>query len=821
MAIDPVCGMTVDDKTAISVEKDGQTWYFCCDHCRQTFLTDSSESGHDQLVTLGGGSGSCCHGEKSGSNDSRAQRRQSSAKYICPMCEGVESDTPGDCPKCGMALEPNRPAAGSRKVIYTCPMHPDVQQEGPGQCPKCGMALEPKEVQPDADEDDPELQNMTRRFWIATVLTIPVFLMAMLPMLGVPVDQWMGNPWHTWLQLLLSTPVVLWSGWPFFVRGYRSVVTWNLNMFTLISIGTGAAYLYSLIAVLFPGAIPDNFKHNGQVAVYFEASAVIMTLVLLGQVLELRARRRTGTAIRQLMSLTPPTARVVKDGQEREVPLDDVHEGDTLRVRPGEKIPVDGQVTEGKSSVDESMITGEPGGVQKQPGDSVIGGTVNQTGSVLVRADKVCGETVLSQIVNMVAEAQRSRAPIQKVADKVAGYFVPAVVLTAVITFLVWAIVQPEQHALALALVNSVAVLIIACPCALGLATPMSIMVGVGRGATEGILIKDAEVLETLEKIDTVVVDKTGTLTEGKPQLTECLPAGSLNETEILRLAASVEFQSEHPLAHAIVAGARDRDIELADVSGFESVTGEGVLGTVDSRQVLVGKPSLLQEHDIADVGQLSDKAYELQQRGRTVMYVACDQQFAGLLAVADPIKQSTAQAVRTLHDMGLRIIMLTGDNEQTASSVAEELGIDEFEAGVRPEDKHQRIKSLKAEGQMVAMAGDGINDAPALAEAHVGIAMGTGTDVAIESAGVTLVKGDLRGIAKAVSLSRRTMRNIRQNLFFALIYNALGVPIAAGVLYPISAHLLLNPMLAAAAMSFSSVSVIGNSLRLRAIDLT
>ena len=662
---------------------------------------------------------------------------------------------------------------------------------------------------------------MTRRFWVAVALTVPVLLLAMLPMLGVPLDRWIGARLNTWLQLILSTPVVLWCGWPFFERGWRSVATWNLNMFTLIALGTGAAYLYSFVAVLFPDLIPENFRHHGTVEVYFEAAAVIVTLVLLGQVLELRARRRTGAAIRELLSLVPPTARVVRDGQEREVPLEEVHRGDVLRVRPGEKIAVDGKLTEGKSTVDESMITGEPMPVEKSKDDPVIGGTVNQTGSFLMVAEKVGEDTVLSQIVNLVADAQRSRAPIQKVADVVAGYFVPAVVVIAVITFLVWAIAAPEQPALAWALVNAVAVLIIACPCALGLATPMSIMVGVGRGAKEGVLIKDAEVLEALEKVDTLVVDKTGTLTEGRPKLTECRPASPWSEDELLRLAAAVEQHSEHPLAHAIVAGANDRGLTLPTVEGFDSVTGGGVHGTVESETVLVGKRSLLADRGVQDLAALDDRADELQRQGHTVMFVAVGGRFAGLVAVSDPIKNSTPEAVRALHELGLRIIMLTGDNEKTAKVVAGKLGIDEFHGGVRPEDKHERIKALRAEGHKVAMAGDGINDAPALAEADVGIAMGTGTDVAIESSGVTLVKGDLRGIVKALKLSRHTMRNIRQNLFFALIYNALGVPIAAGVLYPISAHLLLNPMIAAAAMSFSSVSVVVNSLRLRTMRLT
>ena len=799
MATDPICGMQVDESTDLTAERGGQTFYFCSDHCRQKFIAQERvEEQH-----------SCCH--------DHAPSKHKASKYVCPMCEGVESDEPGNCPKCGMALEPAQPPTRKQKKIYTCPMHPEIEQDEPGTCPKCGMELEPKYLDAE-EEDDSELRSMTLRFWVGMALSIPVFLLAMLPMMSVPVDEWLGKTVHTWLQLILSTPVVLWAGWPFFVRGFRSIVTRNLNMFTLIAIGTGAAYLYSLFAVLFPALLPDDLRANGHVEVYFEAAAVIITLVLLGQVLELRARRRTGSAIRELLSLAPPTARVVRDGEEREVSLDEVQSGDILRVKPGEKIPVDGKVTEGKSSIDESMITGEPVPVQKQSGDEVIGGTVNQTGSFLMEAEKVGEDTVLSQIVNMVADAQRSRAPIQRIADVVAGYFVPAVVVVAIVTFIVWAVLRPKEPALAWALVNAVAVLIIACPCALGLATPMSIMVGVGRGAKEGVLIKDAEVLETLEKVDTVVVDKTGTLTQGRPKLTECVPVDSEAEDDLLRMAASLEQQSEHPLAHAIVEGAKDRNLELSSVDDFDSVTGGGVHGTVDGRKVLIGKRSLLADKHVSNLFALDDRADDLQGQGRTVMYVAVDGKFSGLVAVSDPIKDSTPEAVKTLHELGLRIIMLTGDNEKTARTVAEKLGIDEFEAGVRPEDKHERIKALKADGRKVAMAGDGINDAPALAEADVGIAMGTGTDVAIESAGVTLVKGDLRGIVKAVKLSRRTMQNIRQNLFFAFVYNALGVPVAAGVLYPLG--LLLNPMIAAAAMSFSSVSVIGNSLRLRRTKL-
>ena len=816
--VDPVCGMSVDPASAKHHhEHHGHTYFFCSAGCARKFAADPAiylAESKSASLDVGASSG---ESRKQGPVTPQGAEK---TKFTCPMHPEIQQSERGTCPKCGMALEPVRPAAAKQKIIYTCPMHPEVQQEGPGTCPKCGMALEPKTVQPDMEEDDSELRSMTRRFLVAVVLTIPVVLLAMLPMLGIPVDRWLGATLLPWLQLVLSTPVVLWGGWPFFDRGWRSIITWNLNMFTLIAIGTGAAYLYSLVAVLFPGLIPESFRHHGTVQVYFEAAAVIVTLVLLGQILELGARRRTGAAIRELLSLAPPTARVVRNGQEQEVPLEVVHQGDILRVRPGEKIPVDGRLTDGKSTVDESMITGEPIPVEKQKDDRVIGGTVNQTGSFLMVAEKVGQDTVLSQIVNMVADAQRSRAPIQKVADSVAGYFVPAVVVIAVVTFLVWAIVQPEQPALAWAFVNAVAVLIIACPCALGLATPMSIMVGIGRGAQEGVLIKDAEVLETLEKVDTVVVDKTGTLTEGRPKLTECVPAHPFSEEDLLRLAASVEQNSEHPLAHAIVVGAKERGINVPSVEQFDSVTGGGVHGTVEGKIVLIGKRSLLADKNVQDLASMDASADELQQQGRTVMYVAVNQQFAGMLAVSDPIKSSTPEAVRALHDLGLRIIMLTGDNEKTARTVAEKLGIDEFRASVRPEDKLEKIKALHGEGRRVAMAGDGINDAPALAQADVGIAMGTGTDVAIESSGVTLVKGDLRGIVKAIKLSRRTMRNIRQNLFFALIYNALGVPIAAGVLYPISHHLLLNPMIAAAAMSFSSVSVVGNALRLRRSSL-
>ncbi|MEX0669907.1 MAG: heavy metal translocating P-type ATPase [Pirellulales bacterium] len=775
MAIDPVCGMSVDEQTATSTVRDGGTFFFCSQGCRRKFLGEPP-----QAVT------SCCDSHR-------------------------PAATPGAA---GTGVKAKADA------VYTCPMHPEIEQIGPGACPKCGMDLEPKNLQASDGEDDTELRGMTRRFWIAAALTLPVFLLSMMPMVGMPVDRWVGLASSRWLQLLLATPVVIWAGWPFFERGFRSLVTGHLNMFTLIAIGTGAAYLFSVASLVFPDAIPHQFQHDGGAPLYFEAAAVIITLVLLGQLLELRARHRTGAAIRELLSLAPPLARVVRDGEEREVPLDDVHAGDLLRVRPGEKIPVDGRLTEGESSVEESMITGEPMPVEKRVGDAVIGGTLNQTGGFLMVADKVGQDTMLARIIGLVAHAQRSRAPIQKVADAVAGFFVPAVLAIAVITFLVWTIAAPEQPPLSWALVNSIAVLIIACPCALGLATPMSIMVGIGRGAREGVLVKNAEVLERLEKVDTLVVDKTGTLTAGRPSLTECVPIGPLSEAELLRCAAGVEQNSEHPLARAVVAAARERGLPVPLAIRFTSITGGGARGDVEGREVLVGSRDWLFREGITDLATLDDRADALERQGRTVMHVAVDRRLAGIIIVSDPIKPSAAEAVRRLQGMGLRIIMLTGDSEETARTVASQLGIDEFRARVKPEEKYSLVKLLRAEGRTVAMAGDGINDAPALAEANVGIAMGTGTDAAIESAGVTIIKGDLRGIVKAIDLSRLTMRNIRQNLFFALAYNAVCVPVAAGVLYPLSSHLLLNPMIAAAAMSLSSVSVVVNALRLRSMKL-
>ncbi len=730
----------------------------------------------------------------------------------------VRQTGPGTCPKCGMALEPAIPSAASEREEYVCPMHPQIVRSEPGFCPICGMALEPRNVA--IEETNPELADMSRRFWISVVFTVPLVALAMSRMvLSERLAAWIPGQVMAFIEFALATPVVLWGGWPFFVRMWQSIVLRSPNMFTLIGIGTGTAYLHSAIATIFPQVFPDSFRsHHGGVDLYFEAAAVIVTLVLLGQVLELRARHRTGAAIRGLLGLAPKTARRIQPNRgEVDVPLDKVQVGDLLRVRPGEKIPVDGIVAEGFSYVDESMITGEPVPIEKQPGDRVIGGTVNGTGGFVMRAEKVGGETVLSQIVRMVADAQRSRAPIQRLADQVSAYFVPVVLLAAGVTFVIWATIGPEPR-LAYALINAVAVLIIACPCALGLATPMSIMVAVGRGAFAGVLIKNAEVLELMEKVDTLVIDKTGTLTEGKPRLTSVVPLGGRIETELLRLAGSLEQGSEHPLAAAIARGAVERGVRLTAATDFQSVTGRGVHGQVEGRTVAVGSQALFNDLKAA-LGDLIDRAEALRRDGQTVMFVAVDGKPAGLFGVADPIKASTPEAIRVLREEGLRIVMLTGDSRTTAISVASKLGIEEVEAEILPEQKALVVKRLKSEGGTVAMAGDGINDAPALAEAHVGIAMGTGTDVAIESAGITLIKGDLTGVVRCRRLSKATMRNIRQNLFFAFVYNAIGVPIAAGVLYPFF-RLLLNPMIAAAAMSFSSVSVIANALRLRRLRL-
>ncbi|NUM75496.1 heavy metal translocating P-type ATPase [candidate division KSB1 bacterium] len=827
MAKDPICGMTVDEATSLSAERDGQTFYFCSEHCRKKFLAQPAP----QLITLQKHhhveekrsapvhSQHEAHAQGAGANGAAAEVKPSStAKYFCPMCEGIESDKPGDCPKCGMALEKNPAWKPAGKVIYTCPMHPEIEQDEPGDCPICGMALEPKIPQsgtPDVEEESSELRDMTRRFWIGAALTLPVFLLAMTHLApGLRLASIIPENVSLWLQFILSTPVVLWAGWPFFKRGWRSLKTMNLNMFTLIAIGVGTAYVYSAVAMLFPGLFPHAMRHSGFVGVYFEAAAVIVVLVLLGQVLELRARSRTGNAIRALLNLAPPTAHLIYGDSERDVALETVKTGDRLRVRPGEKIPVDGTVVEGRSSVDESMLTGEPIPVEKSSGDNVTGGTVNGTGSFVMQALRVGSDTLLAQIVDMVAQAQRSRAPIQGLADKISSYFVPAVIAIAVITSLLWYFFGPEPR-LAYAIVNAVAVLIIACPCALGLATPISVMVGVGRGAQEGVLIRNAEGIEMMEKVNTLVVDKTGTLTEGKPRLVEVITSEGVEEKELLQAAASVEQNSEHPLAAAVMQGAQERGVKPQVITGFDSVTGGGVTGKLDSKEIIAGKLAFLQKRGVKGISALEQQSTRLQSEGNTVIFVAIDGKAAGVLAVADPIKASTPAAIEELHRLGLKVIMLTGDNARTAEAVAKKLGIDEVEAGVEPKDKHERVKQLRQQGYTVAMAGDGINDAPALAAAHVGIAMGTGTDVAMESAGITLVKGDLRGITRAFALSRAMMRNIRQNLFFAFIYNTAGIPIAAGLLYPFFG-LLLSPMIAGAAMSFSSVSVIVNALRLR-----
>jgi P-type Cu+ transporter len=798
-AVDPVCGMTVDPATAAGrYEYQGTTYHFCNPSCEQKFKADPDRYLHPELAPA-------------------EPPPPAGTQYICPMDPEVRQDHPGSCPKCGMALEPDLSTLPATRVEYTCPMHPEIVRDEPGSCPICGMALEPRTVTVE-EPPNPELVDMTRRFWIGALLTLPVLVVAMGDMLlGMGLGGRIDMRASLWLGLALSTPVVLWAGWPFFERGWASIVNRSPNMFTLIAIGVGAAYAYSVAATLAPGIFPEGFQVHGIVEPYFETAAVIVVLVLLGQVLELRARGRTSLALRQLLGMAPKTARVIRDGEERDVPISDVRVGDTLRVRPGEKIPVDGVVVDGRSAVDESMVSGEPIPVEKEAGARVTGATINGTGSLTMRAERVGSETLLAQIVRMVSEAQRTRAPIQRLVDQVAAYFVPAVVVVAVLSFIAWSIWGPEPR-LAMALVSAVAVLIIACPCALGLATPMAIMVGTGRGAGAGVLIKNAEALERLEKVDTLVVDKTGTLTEGKPRLAQVRAVVPFPEEDVLRLAAGIEQASEHPLAAAIVAGARARGIRPPEVSDFDSVTGGGVRGTVDGRAVLIGTAALLGDSGV-DVSALAADADAQRAEGQTVMFVAVDGRPAGTIGVSDPIKASTPEAIRLLHEDGLRIVMLTGDNEVTAKAVASKLGLDEVIAGVLPDQKREVVQRLHREGRTVAMAGDGINDAPALAEAAVGIAMGTGTDVAMESAGITLVSGDLRAIARARRLSRATMKNIRQNLFLAFIYNSLGVPVAAGVLYPFLG-ILIAPIWAAAAMTLSSVSVIGNALRLRRVSL-
>jgi Cu+-exporting ATPase len=821
---DPVCGMAVDPATRPSLERDGQRWFFCCEGCRDRFQADPGRfakpvpaSATDPVCGMTVDPTATRHVAEIGGRRSFFCSARCREKFIAePTRFGGGVQLPGhDTPAVGRTSAV-APAPGT---TYTCPMHPEIVQDHPGSCPICGMALEPRMVAADAGEN-PELVDMSRRFWIGAALSLPVLVLAMGPhLVGFPPHDLIAPRQSAWLQLVLSAPVVLWGGWPFFARGWRSIVTGRLNMFTLIAIGTGAAFVYSTAATLMPGVFPAAFRGSmGQVDLYFEAAAVITVLVLLGQVLELRARERTSGALRTLLNLAPKTARrLVEGGNDEDVPVEVVQAGDRLRVRPGEKVPVDGVVMEGRSAVDESLVTGESLPVEKQSGDRVIGGTLNGTGSLIVQAEKVGAETLLSQIAQMVAEAQRSRAPIQRLADVVSAWFVPAVVVVAVLAFIVWAAIGPSP-AFAYGLIAAVSVLIIACPCALGLATPMSIMVGVGRGAQAGVLIKNAEALEHLEKVDTLVVDKTGTLTEGKPRLTAIVPRPGFDEATVLRFAASLERASEHPLAAAILAEAQTRGVTLVDATDFRAETGKGIIGRIEGRHVAFGNAKLLDALGIASAPIVAD-ADKLRGEGATVMFLAVDNELAGLIAVADPVKASTPPTLQALKAEGLRIVMLTGDHHATAAAVARRLGIDEVEAEVLPQDKGAAVRKLRGQGRVVAMAGDGVNDAPALAEADVGIAMGTGTDVAIESAGVTLVKGDLTALLRARRLSRATMRNIRQNLFLAFVYNALGVPIAAGVLYPVTGT-LLSPIVAAAAMSLSSVSVIGNALRLRRVRL-
>ncbi len=811
---DPVCGMKVGSDTPHEFVHAGAHYHFCSKKCLDKFQADPAA----YLKPMPESKPNPTPDIKPSPAILTTSASPAVGSYTCPMHPEVRQDTPGSCPKCGMALElvnPALPPSGATE--YTCPMHPEVVSDKPGSCPKCGMALEPRSG---PAEDNTELMDMTRRFWFSAALALPVFLMATVSdLFPSAIPDALTPALLQWLEFFLATPVVLWGGWPIFQRGWASLVNRSLNMFTLISLGVGVAWVYSVVALLLPGIFPAIMRSEGStVAVYFEAAAVIMALVLLGQVMELRARSQTSAAIKLLLGLAPKNARIVRsDGSEEDIPLAQVQPGDVLRVRPGEKVPVDGVVLEGTSSLDESMVTGESIPVEKTTDAHLIGATVNGTGSLLMRAERVGSDTLLAQIVHMVSEAQRSRAPIQRLADVTAGYFVPVVVGVALVTLAVWGIWGPEPR-LAHAIVNAVAVLIIACPCALGLATPMSIMVGTGRGAMAGVLIKNAEALETMEKVNTLVVDKTGTLTEGKPKLTSVTPSAGFEADEVLQLGASLERASEHPLAAAIVNGAKDKGLTLTAVEGFRSITGKGVTGNVEGRAVALGNLKLFEELNI-EAGDLPVRAETLRGDGQTVMLLAIDGKAAGLIGVADPVKASTPEAIAALHEEGIQVIMLTGDNLITAQAVASKLGIDRIEAEVLPEQKASIVKELQAQGRIVAMAGDGINDAPALAQAQVGIAMGTGTDVAMESAGITLIKGDLTGIVRAVRLSRATMKNIRQNLFFAFIYNVLGIPIAAGVLYPFFG-LLLSPIIAAAAMSFSSVSVILNALRLNRVKM-
>jgi Cu+-exporting ATPase len=805
---DPVCGMTVDPAAGKpTAQYGGHVYHFCSASCREKF-TKTPDAYLEAVDPV-------CGMKVNRANAKHFARHEGQGFYFCSAgCKTKFEAEPakylGDRPA---------PQAMPKGTQYTCPMHPEVIRDKPGSCPKCGMALEPMGVPTGDEGPNPELVDFTRRFWVSAALSIPLLILTMGPMIGLPVRDWFGEKLAVWIELALATPVVLWAALPFFHRGWESIVNRSPNMWTLISLGVGAAYLYSVVATLFPDAFPHTFRgHGGAVPVYFEAAAVIVALVFLGQVLELKARERTGSAIRALLDLAPKTARLIRaDGSEADVPLEEVKAGDRLRVRPGDSVPVDGSVVEGRSSVDESMITGEPVPLEKTAGDRVTGGTINKNGSLVIKAEKVGADTVLSQIVELVAKAQRSRAPIQGLADRVAYYFVPAVVLVAIAAFVVWALFGPEPSMI-FAIVSAVSVLIIACPCALGLATPMSIMTATGRGAHAGVLIKDAEALERFAGVDTLIVDKTGTLTEGRPVLTDVVTVNGFAEEELLGLAATLEKGSEHPLADAIVEGAKTRGVTLLDAKDFEAVTGKGVRGVVGAKHVVLGNAAMLKEIKV-DATSLSAKADALRADGKTAMFVAVDGKLAGIVAVADPIKKTTVEAIKALHESGLKIIMATGDNERTARAVAAKLGIDEVRADVLPEGKKALVDELRARGAKIAMAGDGVNDAPALAAADVGIAMGTGADVAVESAGITLVKGDLNGIVRARTLAQATIRNIKQNLFFAFIYNLLGVPVAAGVLYPIFG-MLLSPMLAAAAMSLSSVSVIANALRLRTLKL-
>jgi heavy metal translocating P-type ATPase len=810
---DPVCGMQVEPKLTRSVTYDGRAYYFCSQGCKDKFRADPLRYLKPAATEID----PVC-GMKVAPNPERSVEHDGRTYYFC--CPGCQQKFRADPERYlrgerePMRAPADKPAA--KDAIYTCPMHPEVRQVGPGTCPLCGMALEPLEAT--AEEDTSELDDMRRRLWIGAILTVPLLALAMSDLVGLDLAHRLGQRLFGWLQALLATPVVLWGGAPFFIRAWQSFASRNLNMFSLIGLGTGAAYFFSLVALLFPDALPAGFRMNGMVPLYFEAAAVITTLVLVGQVLELRARSRTNSAIRSLLTLAPNTAvRVEGEGREVEVPLDQVRVGDVLRVKPGDRVAVDGVVTEGRSSVDESMITGEPIPVEKSKGSTVRAGTVNQRGSFLFRAEKVGSDTLLARIVQMVNEAARSRAPIQKLADRVSGWFVPAVVGAALVAALTWALFGPPP-ALAHALLVAVSVLIIACPCALGLATPISIMVGVGRGARAGILIKDAEALERMEKVDTLVIDKTGTLTEGTPKV-QCVAAvGGFSDVQVLAAAAALEKMSEHPLAQAIVTRSEERGAAAGSVQHFESLTGRGVRGEVDGNAALFGNTRLMEEAGIA-LDALASEAKELRDAGHTVMFLALDGRLAGLVSVTDPIKSSTPEAIRELREAGVRIVVLTGDNAATAAAVGRQLGLAEIRAEVLPEEKYRHVQALQQEGRVVAMAGDGVNDAPALAQADIGIAMGTGTDVAMQSARIVLVQGDLRGIAKARVLSAKAMRNIRQNLFFAFVYNFLGVPVAAGALYPLFG-ILLSPMIASAAMSLSSVSVISNALRLRNIEL-